>query len=226
MHRINWDLRHAQPDPIQLNEPEFKPPWVGDSEGPLVAPGKYSVSLYIFDKGNLEAQGTAQDFNLVPVPNLPETDLMAVADFQKRTSDLSRLISNADMKMEEVGNNLRHIKAALLETPHASPSLYARLDDLKEKLTGLATRLSGDKLREGMNEPTSASIRERVGKVTNGHWNTRQTPTDTHKKNLEIAASAFDSLSEDLNAYLEELAQYEAALEATGAPWTPGRKLK
>lgn len=225
LHRVSWNLRYAPPDPIQLEEPDFKPPWAGDPEGPLVAPGKFSVSLYIFNKGNLEIQGTPQEFSLVPVPTLPDTDFMAVADFQKKTSELSRLISNADMKMEEAGKSILHMKAALLETPKASQSLHAQLDSLSERLNGLTARLTGDKVRERMNESTTPSIMDRVGQVVNGHWNTRQTPTETHKRNLEIAAGAFDALRKDLTDYLNELVQFESALEAAGAPWTPGRKL-
>ncbi len=74
--------------------------------------------------------------------------------------------------------------------------------------------------------PTAADLsrRGRVGRVVAGHWNTRQTPTATHRRNLEIARTDFDGFRTDLSAVLETtLPQLEEALEAAGAPWTPGR---
>jgi hypothetical protein len=51
-------------------------------------------------------------------------------------------------------------------------------------------------------------------------------PTATHRRNLEIAAADFATLKTELATWLEsDLADLAAALEAAGAPWTPGRAL-
>ena len=93
-------------------------------------------------------------------------------------------------------------------------------------LTGLQTRLYGDRIRQRRNESTAPSIRSRVGRVVGGHWDTRQQPTATHRRNLEIAQEAFAVFSQDLTRVIEgDLVQLEADLEAAGAPWTPGRRL-
>ena len=57
-----------------------------------------------------------------------------------------------------------------------------------------------------------------------GHWGTRQNPTETHKRNIEIAQSDFNRFKGDLSSYFKTLETYEATLEALGAPYTPGRK--
>ena len=57
MHRVSWDLRLPPPNPINLTVPAFQPPWAGSPQGPLVAPGKYSVELFVMSNGNLESQG-------------------------------------------------------------------------------------------------------------------------------------------------------------------------
>ena len=118
------------------------------------------------------------------------------------------------------------MRAALVETPRADPALFARLDELGAALQGLETRLSGDEIRRRLDESRVPSISGRVGRVSSGHWETRQTPTATHRRNLEIAANEFDELRVDLTAIIEtDLPQLEADLEAAGAPWTPGRRL-
>ena len=62
VHRVYWDLKLPAPNPINLRKPAFVPPWAGDAEGPLAAPGKYTVELFIEQKGQLLSQGVAQSF--------------------------------------------------------------------------------------------------------------------------------------------------------------------
>ena len=225
LHRANWDLKLSPPDPINLTQPAFKPPWVGDAEGPLVAPGAYSVSLFMAYNGTLTPQGVSQKFEVKPVANTaPNADFKAIAKFQAKTSELSRQMSSAGRKLGEASNRIRHMSAALIETPKATPKLFADLNELKQNLSALRMRLFGDPIRQNLNEATSLSIRSRVGQVIYGHWETRQNPTETQKRNIEIAERDFNTFREDLLMYFKGLETYEAALEAAGAPYTPGRK--
>jgi photosystem II stability/assembly factor-like uncharacterized protein len=225
LHRVNWDLKMPPPDPINLTQPAFKPPWVGDAEGPLAAPGNYSVVLYIVHNGMLKAQGEKQEFKVKPVLDIASnTDFKAIAEFQAKTSELLRQISSAGRKLEEAGNRLRYIKAAILETPKVTPKLFADLNQLDQQLAELRKRLYGDPIRRSLNENTSPSIQSRVGHVAYGHWSTRQDPTATYKRNIEIAEADFSKFRIDLSAYNKVLEAYEAALEVAGAPYTPGRK--
>ena len=171
--------------------------------------------------------GTAQPFEVRPLQNAPAgTDFNAVVAFQREASELSRRISGAGAEMGAAGNRLQHMRAALTGTPSADPGLFARLDALGETLQGLQIRLFGDRTRQQLNESNVPSIQNRVSRVIRGHWTTRQTPTATQRRNLDIGGSEFETLSRDLRALLDgQLADLEAALEAAGAPWTPGRQL-
>jgi len=225
LHRTSWDLRHPAPNPVSLSTPAFKPPWAGDAEGPLVAPGNYTVELFIEHNGNLQSQGQVQSFRVKPVPTAPaNTDFQEVADFQKKTSDLMRKVSGAGRKLSEVGERFRFIHAALKQTPKASAEHFSRLQQLKEELAKLRLRLSGDPVRQQKSESTTPSISGRVGQVAYGHWDTRQTPTQTFKNNLNLAARDFEVFEQDLKAYLQEVEKYEAAIEVIGAPYTRGRR--
>ncbi len=227
VHRTNWDLRLPAPDPIQLSEPAFKPPWAGDPQGPMAAPGKYSVQLYVVDNGSLQAQGSAQEFTVKPLPHADQnTDYQAIAEFQQETSELSRRISGVNNKLSEADEKLRYLNAALLKTPDTSPELFQQLKALGNDLTDLRTRLTGDRVRQSRNESTSPSIMSRVSIVIYGHWETSQMPTETQRRNLEIAQSSFTGFLEDYEAFATDLASYENTLEKAGAPWTPGRKVE
>ncbi|MCB0635136.1 MAG: glycosyl hydrolase, partial [Lewinella sp.] len=224
LHRTNWDLRLPAPDPISLSVPAFRPPWAGEAEGPLAAPGRYSVQLYLAHDGQLEAQGAAQTFLVKPVPTAAAgTDFQAVADFQRTTSELLRMTSAAGRTLGEAGDRLRYLAAALPQTPRATAGHFARQQALQEQLAELRMRLWGDPARQGLNESARPGISGRVGEVAYGHWGTRQTPTQAFEDNLEMASRDFLVFRQDLRAFLAELAEYERAMEEAGAPYTQGR---
>ena len=227
LHRAHWDLKLSPPDPISLTQPAFKPPWAGDPAGPMVAPGNYRATLYILDKEGLKVQGESQEFRVKPVPNTDSTiNFKAVAEFQQKTAELSRQILSTGQKLQEAGNRITHMKAALLETPKATQKFFTDLKELERELAQLKKRLWGDPVQQRLNESSSPSILSRVGQVAYGHWETRQQPTETHKRNIEIAQNNFNIFRKDLTTYLNALETYEATLESAGAPYTPGRRFE
>jgi hypothetical protein len=100
------------------------------------------------------------------------------------------------------------------------------MDELGRKLDGLSMRLQGDRIRGSLDESTVPSISNRVSNVINGHWSTRQEPTATQRRNIEIAGQDFAVLVGELTRLIDEtLMALEEDLAAAGAPWTPGRRL-
>jgi hypothetical protein len=227
LHRVHWNLRGPAPDPVDLSTPGFTPPWSSAPQGPLMAPGRYSVALAVVSSDGVRPVGAPQTFELKPVPNAPpRTDFAAVAAFQQQTAELMRRVAGAGMEIGAVRERLRYMRAALLQTPRAAPGLFARLDSLARAVGGLQARLNGDPARQRLNEATAPSIRGRVGLVVSGHWDTRQTPTATQRRNVELATAALASFARDLGTLIDrDVARLEADLEAAGAPWTPGRRL-
>ena len=227
LHRVSWDLRAPPPDPIDLTVPGFTPPWVGPAQGPLVAPGEYSAQLVVVTAEGAREVGTPQSFTVRAVPTAePDTDFEAVVAFQSEAAELRRRISSAGEELGRARNRLRHMRAALLEAPAAPLDLFGDLDALGARLQAFSIRLFGDPARQRLNESTAPSISNRVGRVIGGHWNTRQTPTATHRRNLEIAETDFAAWLWEFRNFMDgAFAAAEHALEAAGAPWTPGRPL-
>jgi hypothetical protein len=189
----------------------------------LVAPGKYTVELYVMSNGKLEPQGAKQEFNVKPV--FPSSDNYSeIVAFKKKTSDLSRKASSSGRQLSEAGDKLRYIKAALTKTPNASPELFVQLSELNASIFSLRTFLMGDGIRQSKNESTSPSIMERIYDVIYGHWNTTQQPTITQKRNIEIAQIEFEKYLQEASTFFNKLADFEFQLEKSGAPYTPNRK--
>jgi hypothetical protein len=136
-----------------------------------------------------------------------------------------RRVAGANQEIERVREALRHMRAALVETPRADPRLFTRVDEIEASLDELQTRLTGDPVRGRLNEASEPSIRGRVALVINGHWGTRQMPTETQRASLEIARDGFSNLEGELTALIEEeLSRLESDLVAAGAPWRPGAR--
>lgn len=226
-HRVAWDLRGPPPNPVNLATPGFRPPWVRPPQGPLAAPGEYRARLVAVSREGVRRLGEPQPFRVKAVPNLPEgTDPAAVAAFQQRTADLLRRAGGAAAEARRVRERLRHLRAALVETPGAHDGFFARLDSIRRTVSDLEVHLNGDPERQSRNEPAAPSIRGRLGQTAGGHWGTRQMPTATQREQVRLAGEEFEELAAELKSLVErDLAALEADLEAAGAPWTPGRRI-
>jgi photosystem II stability/assembly factor-like uncharacterized protein len=227
LHRVSWDLRRPAPDPVEFPTGGFVPPWAEPPQGPLVAPGRYNVELVLLSSAGVQSLGSPQEFEVKPMPTVSTgTDFSEVAAFQLEASELMRQVAGASEEIGRARERLRYMRVALVETPRAGPGLFASIDELGATLVQLQTGLNGDRTRQQLDEATVPSISSRVGRVIGGHWNTRQTPTVTQRRNLEIARGDFAELRHDLTELIEtSLPHLEVALEAAGAPWTPGRRL-
>ncbi len=224
LHRASWDLRLPPPNPINLTVPAFQPPWVSDPQGPLVAPGKYSVELYVMNNGKLKQQGKAQAFMVKPV-HPTDANYEEMAAFKKQTAALSIRTSSAARQLTEAGDKLRFIKAALTKTPKASPDLFAEWTALNTALFNLRTTLLGDGLLQSKDESTTPSIINRVGSVIYGHWSTSEPPTATYRRSIEIAQIEFEHYLQNASTFYDRLDDFEIRLEKAGAPYTPNRKV-
>lgn len=223
LHRVAWDLRLPAHQPIRLSRPAFQPPWAGDPQGPLAAPGRYSVQLYLLHQGNLVAQGESQSFDVNPIPSLSQsTDFESMAEFQTETRELLRQISVAGRTISEASDRLRYIQAALPQTPAVTAEHFATYQSIQDGLAVLQTTLYGDPIPSQRDESTLPGISGRAYQASN-QWETTQAPTDTQKTQLKMAQKAFSRFQKDRQQLMERLEEFEAELEEAGAPYTPGR---
>jgi len=226
LQRVTWDLRYPAFNPTSLAPQESGSPWDTPPEGPLAAPGDYTVSLALRVNDQMTPIGEPRTFTTesLNLALLPAADQQAVLDFQRKTGRLQRAVLGAVRAASEAGDRLAHVKQAVLDTPGADSALRDRARDLQLRLADLRVALTGDGTVASRNEPTPPSITGRVSQVVYGHWSSSSAPTGTHRENYRIAAELFQPVLADLKQLIEmDLAALEAELEAAGGPWTPGR---
>ena len=116
------------------------------------------------------------------------------------------------------------IKLALADTPAAPAQLAADAGALAARLDAILRALRGDRAIARRNEPTPTAIVERAQSVVDDGFAATAAPTQTQRDAYAIASAALAGELAKLHALVAtDLAALERAMEAAGAPWTPGR---
>ncbi len=222
-HRVAWNLRHAAPDPTDLEDERKDGP-----EGPPALPGTYTVELATRLDGVLTPLEQKQSFEIQPLglETLGAEDRAELLAFQEKSARLLRAVLGASEIVAETTTRLDHLKQAVSDTPSADPALADRIRELESQLADLKVDLLGDRTVSRRREPVMPSIRQRIDRTVRAHWSSSSSPTGTHHRNYEIAAVAFAPWLEELRALVEvDLEAVETELEMAGGPWTPGRSV-
>ncbi len=225
LHRTAWDLRWPPTDPVRLTPPTNRAPWVTDPRGPLVAPGRYSVSLAVRQNGKLREVAGPKSFTVKSMPQGDETsnDIAGVMAFQQKAGELYRAVMGAGALTGELNQRIDHLKVAIPRTPSADETMEQRLRAIEGRLDELVVLLSGDSSVSSRNEPTPWSVSRRAGAVYGLLLSVRSDVPAMYEESYAIAADEFRGVLEGLKAIEADLGSLEAELERLGAPYTPGR---
>ncbi len=226
IRRVVWDLHHPPVGPASTTPWSPRAPWSTPPRGPAVAPGIYTVRMAQRQGDVTTPLGEPQRFEVKPLgrATLPTQDWAGLHAFQLQTAELYRSVQGAVRLAGEARSRIDHIQAALRDTPAADPALVERARALELRLADLCLELEGDGTISSRNEPTPPSIRDRIGHIVWGGWESTADPTQTHRDAYALAAEQFAGVLEQLTRLVTtDLATLEDDLEAARAPWTPGR---
>ncbi len=226
IHRVAWDLRYPPANPTEIHENGEFNPWEPKPTGPMVAPGTYTVALYVRHDGSLTPLGTKQIFKTAPLgtATLPAEDKAALAAFERKTQRLQRAVLGSVKLSHEIRERLAYIEKALENTPHPDEDMLRQARAIDLELTNIDRTLSGDRVIASHNEPVPPSIAGRVQGIVYGEWSCTSAPTQTQRDQYRIAAQEFQPVLQQLtDLYTVKLKKLEDAMSAAGAPWTPGR---
>jgi hypothetical protein len=177
-------------------------------------------------KGVTTQLGKPQEFTVTVdgVSTMPPDDRAALFEFQQKVSRLQRAVSGALEASNQLKTRIGLMKRALLQTPGADPRLMDESDALEKRTDDILIALRGDVAMRERQEVLPASITERVNRIVSEQRMSTSRPTQTQRNDYTEAAKEFGKTLADLRSLIEgDVARLEKALEAAGAPWTPGR---
>jgi photosystem II stability/assembly factor-like uncharacterized protein len=221
LHRVAWNLRYPAVDPPQL-ETARRESWERDPVGPMVVPGRFTVTLAKVADGVITALAAPRTFVVesLNLASLPEKDKAALLEFQRKAGEMQRAMMGAGAAAEDALKNLKYIRKALLDAPKADPKLAETARAIEKRIQDELVVLFGDRTRAMRSEPAEPSLMDRVS----AQLDATASITATARRGYEIAADGFEKLLEEMRQTIDvDLKKLQADLEAAGAPWTPGR---
>jgi len=224
-HRVAWNMRYPAPDPVKLKPKTDYAPWMSPPKGPMAIPGNYSVTMSKRVSGELVEIAPAQSFALKPLfeGGLVTDDRQSLLDFEMQSAALYRAVTGANSAAKEIQGRIDHLLKAATDTPSSSESHAKSLRALNTRMQDLQVRLNGDSTISDRAEKVPMSITGRISTIVGGHWDSQSAVTGNYRDSYAIADQQFRGVVTELKAIANDLAEVEAALQAEGAPWTPGR---
>jgi len=155
---------------------------------------------------------------------IPPSDVQALGEFQAKVQHLRRAVSGTLEAANSLSDRLEKIKRALDQTPGIDSKWKVVARDLEKRNREILSSLRGDVALRARNENTPMSIVERVETIAEEQLLALTRPTTTQREAYQAAGEEFSTELAKLRGWIEvDLRELEKALDAAGAPWTPGR---
>ncbi len=230
VHRISWNLKFDNPYSVDTESEKFNPLKKRDFGIPVM-PGKYFVSMALYDKGKLKNKTAAVPFKVKRLQNssLPdENDTQFLAYFQdlmqtlKKTHALSKNIHQLNKQLIAFKQTALHAAGGTDELMQKIQNAQNRLDSLKFAINGVSAKASYEEI-----PPHKLPLQIRLRNIAWGHYESTAPITQTEKEQLKIVQAElpkFIAKEEEISKVL--IPEIEKILDNIGAPWTPGRIIK
>jgi photosystem II stability/assembly factor-like uncharacterized protein len=226
LHRVAWDLRYPAPNPAKLEPPRIVNAYSFIPQGPMAAPGRFTVSLERRQHGQTRVIAGPEPFEVktVAATSLTAPDRVALEKFLTDASALRRAALGASALVSEALERIAFAKRALDDSEANDSALADEARAIEKKLKALEITLDGDAAIARRQEPTPPALTDRANYIADVHWSSTSAPTGTAKRQYELASAELAKVLAELKPLVEnDLAGLEKKLDSVGAPWTPGR---
>lgn len=200
----------------------------GGGLGPLALPGKYTVNVTQIVGGEVKELIAATEFEIEPLAwaSIEEPNRQSILDFCRQAAKLQNAVVAANQIIAESDERLDAIQQTVKSNPQLDRALYEEARQLKLRLGKVRVKFDGDPIIARNNEPVYPGINSRLQGMVFASFTASTGPTGTHRKLYDIASQEFEEVLGELRQLVDtDLATLNQKLDASQAPWTPGRKI-
>ena len=218
IHRVSWNLRHASQRVVNPDAPSG---FQSFSDGFLVTPGKYSVTMYSVQDGGVSQLAGEQKFH---VKSLRDGVLEASSDeeidqFRKELEAFQQEIGKVSSQLVTARKKIESMKKACFKLDTDATGLLESVYEAEAAVQQLENRMNGNRAKGevGEKEPPAPGLRMMV--AYRG-LSTTYGPTDLHRESLELGKQELEPIRTELKKVTGELLpELEKALKEAGGPW-------
>jgi photosystem II stability/assembly factor-like uncharacterized protein len=227
INRETWDLQYSGTFPINLSDNKFDPT-KEDKGFWLVMPGTYTVSVSIFEKGEIKELIAAKEFEVKELNNttLPAENRKKMVDFQRSVAEMTRVLTGAVDYNKELIEKISYIKQAIVNTPDTNHDLLVEAIRIEKELNDILFIFQGSSPKASSEEipPRQVPLEDRLQYILWGQSGSTSAVTNTSKKAYLIIQEELPTLIDQLKLISTvDIRNLEDKIEAAKAPWTPGR---
>jgi hypothetical protein len=208
---MSWNLRSNSSSSISAT-----------SNGFLVKPGNYFVSISLLQNGLVEELVTKQSFTVIGLNNqtLLAKNPAELVLFRNDVAALNQKINNASNWLDEVNDVLKEMQSTLINYPNTELTLLSETRALKLLYDEAALVLWGDKIKSSREFETLPSINDRMGMVEYQLYENTAGVSTTHKANKVIVEEQFTALSASLADMSKRIQVLQDKLALVPIPFT------
>jgi hypothetical protein len=211
MVRMSWNLRSNSTNSINA-----------ESNGFLVPPGTYFVSISLIHNGSVEELVAKQSFIVKGLNNqtLIAKNSNELVLFRNDVAALNQKINNASNWLDEVNDVLKEMQSTLINYPNTELTLLSETRALKLLYDEAALVLWGDKIKSSREFETLPSINDRMGMVEYQLYENTAGVSNTHRANKAIAEEQYNALSISLGVISNRMKALQEKLNSVPIPYT------
>lgn len=225
LQKIVWDFRMNSPEPTKARHvPEPDALFDYATEGPMAAPGTYTVSLAKYEDGVLTNLGEAQKFSIKLYDNssIP-TEMDKNYAFQNKVNDLRKAIDASLDIMGQMQERIEQLNASAVEMPAAPKELLAKIHAVRKESMSIDLNLNGDNTRRKREFEVAPSISDRVYGIMGSIWNSTAPVPQIYTESYDIAYKQLKETLARMKQLNTSIEAIEKEMEMKKAPYTPGR---
>ncbi len=214
-HRVNWELNHYSSQPVDVEE---ESEMEVNTDGFMVTPGEYTVSMYAVSRGEVKQLSEEQRFTVKP---LYENVLEPVPDdevkqFRANLEEFIYELGKVSKKMDEARKRVEALKNASFRNRRQAGELLEKVYEVDSALLELEIKYNGYSTKGEVGEKQSPTPRMRLGVAYRG-LSTSYGPTAMHRQSLEIGIKELMPIKEELESISGSLENLEEEFVEAGA---------